>query len=149
MTEPRANGASDKTGAKGELVFAALGGLGEIGMNTYLYGLGEARKRQWLMVDLGLTFPGEGEAGVDVVLPDLKFIVAARKQLAGLVLTHAHEDHIGAVIDLWPRIGCPIYATPFTAGMLRSKSVEYGTRAKLPINEIPIGGRFKVGPFDL
>jgi ribonuclease J len=149
MTEVRANGASDTTNAKGELVFAALGGLGEIGMNTYLYGLGEARTRRWLMVDLGLTFPGEGEPGVDVVLPDLKFIAAARKQLAGLVLTHAHEDHIGAVIDLWPRIGCSIYATPFTAGMLRSKSGEYGNKVKLPITEIPIGAKFKVGPFDL
>jgi ribonuclease J len=149
MTEGRANGASDKTTAKGELVFAALGGLGEIGMNTYLYGLGEARTRRWLMVDLGLTFPGEGEPGVDVVLPDLKFIAAARKQLAGLVLTHAHEDHIGAVIDLWPRIGCPIYATPFTAGMLRSKSSEFGNRVKLPITEVPIGSKFKVGPFEL
>ncbi|MEQ1611259.1 MAG: ribonuclease J, partial [Hyphomicrobiaceae bacterium] len=149
MTESRANGAGENTGAKGELVFAALGGLGEIGMNTYLYGLGEAKKRQWLMIDLGLTFPGEGEPGVDVVLPDLKFITNEKKRLAGLVLTHAHEDHIGAIIDLWPRIGCPIYATPFTAGMLRSKTTEYGNRVKLPITVVPIGTRFKVGPFDL
>jgi ribonuclease J len=150
MKEPRANGASEATATtKGELVFAALGGLGEIGMNAYLYGLGEAKARRWLMVDLGLTFPGDAEPGVDVVLPDLKFIAANRKQLAGLVLTHAHEDHIGAVIDLWPRIGCPIYATPFTAGMLRSKSNEFGNKVKLPITEVPIGGRFKVGPFDL
>ena len=126
MSEQRAAGAIETVRAKGELVFAALGGLGEIGMNAYLYGLGEARQRRWLMVDLGLTFPGEGEPGVDVVLPDLRFIAENRKQLAGLVLTHAHEDHIGAVIDMWPRIGCPIYATPFTAGMLRSKSTEFG-----------------------
>ena len=149
MIEPRANGASETTRVKGELVFAALGGLGEIGMNTYLYGLGEARQRRWLMVDLGLTFPGDAEPGVDVVLPNLKFIAENRKQLAGLVLTHAHEDHIGAVIDLWPRIGCPIYATPFTAGMLRSKSTEYGGRVKLPINVIPLGTQFEVGPFKL
>ena len=149
MTEERASGATETVRAKGELVFAALGGLGEIGMNSYLYGLGEARQRKWLMVDLGLTFPGEAEPGVDVVLPDLKFIAENRKQLAGLVLTHAHEDHIGAVIDLWPRIGCPIYATPFTAGMLRSKSTEFGNRIKLPITEIPIGTQFEVGPFKL
>jgi ribonuclease J len=148
MTEPRANGASEMTTAKGELVFAALGGLGEIGMNAYLYGLGEARARRWLMVDLGLTFPGVDEPGVDVVLPDLKFIASQRKHLAGLVLTHAHEDHIGAVIDLWPRIGCPIFATPFTAGMLRSKSGEFGNKIKLPITEVPIGSKFKVGPFE-
>ena len=138
MTELRADGANGTT-AKGDLVFAALGGLGEIGMNAYLYGLGENRQRKWLMVDLGLTFPGDGEPGVDVVLPDLKFIAGARNSLAGLVLTHAHEDHIGAVIDLWPRIGCPIYATPFTAGMLRSKTVDYGNRIKLPINEVQLG----------
>ncbi len=135
--------------AKGELVFAALGGLGEIGMNAYLYGIGEPRKRQWLMVDLGLTFPNDNEPGVDVVLPDVGFIAGERKSLAGLVLTHAHEDHIGAVIDMWPRLGCPIYATPFTAGMLRSKLVDYGGKLKLPITEVPIGSTFKVGSFDL
>ena len=149
MSEQRAAGAIETVRAKGELVFAALGGLGEIGMNAYLYGLGEARQRSWLMVDLGLTFPGEGEPGVDVVLPNLSFIAENRKQLAGLVLTHAHEDHIGAVIDMWPRIGCPIYATPFTAGMLRSKSTEFGGRVKLPINVIPLGAKFEVGPFKL
>ena len=149
MSEQRAAGAIEAVRAKGELVFAALGGLGEIGMNAYLYGLGEARQRSWLMVDLGLTFPGEGEPGVDVVLPNLSFIAENRKQLAGLVLTHAHEDHIGAVIDMWPRIGCPIYATPFTAGMLRSKSTEFGGRVKLPINVIPLGAKFEVGPFKL
>ena len=148
MTEPRANGVRETRVADGELVFAALGGLGEIGMNTYLYGIGEPRQRRWLMVDLGLTFPGEADSGVDVVLPDLKFIAGERKRLAGLVLTHAHEDHIGAVVDLWPRIGCPIYASPFTAGMLRSKSVENGARVKLPITEVALGSRFKVGPFE-
>jgi ribonuclease J len=149
MTEPRANGASETVRVKGEVVFTALGGLGEIGMNAYLYGLGEPRARRWLMVDLGLTFPGEAEPGVDVVLPDLKFIVGEKKKLAGLVLTHAHEDHIGAVIDLWPQLGCPIYATPFTAGMLRSKSTEFGNRVKLPITEVPLGATFEVGPFKL
>ncbi len=149
MIDERANGASDIARVRGELVFAALGGLGEIGMNAYLYGIGEARQRSWLMVDLGLTFPGDGEPGVDVVLPNVKFMAENRKQLAGLVLTHAHEDHIGAVIDMWPRLGCPIYATPFTAGMLRSKSTEYGGRVKLPINIIPLGTKFEVGPFKL
>ena len=81
-----------------ELVFLALGGLGEIGMNCYLYGLGPPRNRQWLMVDLGITFPGPHEPGVDVVLPDLRFIVAEKHALSGIVITHAHEDHIGAMI---------------------------------------------------
>lgn len=139
-------------GPKGsdELVFLALGGLGEIGMNVYLYGFGPAPSRQWLMVDLGITFPGESEPGADVVLPDLRFIQAEKGALAGLVLTHAHEDHIGAVLDLWPSLGCPIYATPFTAGMLSSKLGEYGRNgAKLPIKTVPLGGRVQIGAFDV
>jgi ribonuclease J len=138
-------------GPKGgdELVFMALGGLGEIGMNVYLYGFGPERNRQWLMVDLGITFPHDGEPGADVVLPDLRFIVGEKHALAGLVLTHAHEDHIGAVIDLWPQLNCPIYATPFTAGMLKSKMGEYGKNLKLPITEVPLGGRLKIGAFDV
>ncbi len=101
----------------------ALGGIGEIGMNCYLYGLGPADDRQWLMVDLGITFPeGENDPGVDVILPDLRFIEAERGSLAGLVLTHAHEDHFGAVIELWPRLKVPIYATPFTAALLKSQA---------------------------
>lgn len=133
-----------------ELVFLALGGLGEIGMNAYLYGIGPATARRWLMVDLGITFPeGEDDPGVDVILPDLRFIEEEKSTLAGLVLTHAHEDHIGAVIELWDRIGAPIYATPFTAGMLKAKLAEFGNKKKLPITEVPLGGRFKAGPFDI
>src|SRR5262249_44025503 len=134
--------------ARGELVFMALGGIGEIGMNCYLYGLGPPDDRQWLMVDLGITFPeGENDPGVDVILPDLRFIEAERRGLAGLVLTHAHEDHFGAVIELWPRLQVPIYATPFTAAMLKTKLSEYGRGAQLPIREVALGSRFDVGPF--
>ena len=92
------------------------------GLNLNLYGYAG----KWLMVDLGVTFPHESEPGADVVLPDLRFIVAERKNLVGLVLTHAHEDHVGAVIDLWPSLECPIFATPFTAGMLKTKLGEFG-----------------------
>lgn len=137
------------SGSESELVLLALGGLGEIGMNVYLYGVGPAKSRQWLMVDLGITFPGEGEPGVDVVLPDLSFIESQRDRLAGIVLTHAHEDHIGAVVDLWPRLRAPIYATPFTAGMLGSKLAEFGGTAKMPLTTVELGGRIKVGPFDV
>ena len=109
--------------ARDELVFMALGGIGEIGMNCYLYGLGPPDDRQWLMVDLGITFPeGENDPGIDVILPDLRFIEEERASLAGLVLTHAHEDHLGAVIELWPRLQVPIYATPFTAALLKSQA---------------------------
>jgi ribonuclease J len=133
-----------------ELVFLALGGLGEIGMNAYLYGIGPPDARRWLMVDLGITFPeGEDDPGVDVILPDLRFIEEERSTLAGIVITHAHEDHIGAVIDLWPRLGVPVYATPFTAGMLKAKLAEYGGRVPIPIREVPLNGRFEVGPFDV
>jgi len=140
---------SGSAGSQDELVFLALGGLGEIGMNVYLYGFGPEAHRQWLMVDLGITFPGESEPGVDVVLPDLKFLYDNPKSLIGIVLTHAHEDHIGAVVDLWPKLKAPVYATPFTAGMVLSKTAEFGNRMKLPIKQIPLGGRFQVGPFDV
>ncbi len=133
-----------------ELVFLALGGLGEIGMNAYLYGLGPPDARKWLMVDLGITFPeGEDDPGIDVIFPDLRFIEEERGALAGLVITHAHEDHIGAVIELWPRLGVPVYATPFTAGMLKAKLAEFGGRLQIPIREVPLNGRFDVGPFDI
>ncbi|MFN3744244.1 MAG: ribonuclease J [Hyphomicrobiaceae bacterium] len=136
---------------KSELIFLALGGLGEIGMNCYLYGLGPERARKWLMVDLGITFPeGEFDPGVDVIMPDLRFIEARAKDLCGLVLTHAHEDHFGAVIELWPRIKVPVYATPFTATMLKTKLAEQtGGQLKIPIHEVALGARFDVGPFSL
>ena len=133
-----------------ELVFMALGGIGEIGMNCYLYGLGPPDAKKWLMIDLGITFPeGENDPGIDVILPDLRFIEEERANLVGLLLTHAHEDHLGAVIELWPRLKVPIYATPFTAAMLKSKLADYGGKLKLPIEEVPLNARFDVGPFDL
>lgn len=133
-----------------ELVLAALGGLGEIGMNAYLYGVGPPAARQWLLVDLGITFPeGEFDPGVDVILPDLRFLEEERGALAGIVLTHAHEDHVGAVIDLAPSLKAPIYATPFTAGMLRAKLADFGGTVKLPINTIPLGSRHGIGPFEI
>ena len=144
MTGTKAAGATAD-----ELVLVALGGLGEIGMNAYLYGWGPAKARSWLMVDLGLTFPHENEPGVDVVLPDLRFIEAQKGTLAGLLLTHAHEDHIGAVLDLWPRLKCPIFATPFTAGMLQAKAAENGIKLKLPMTVVGLDTHFDIGPFKL
>ena len=133
-----------------ELVFVALGGLGEIGMNLYLYGYGPPEARRWLMVDCGITFPeGEFDPGIDVILPDVRFIEENRADLAGMLITHAHEDHIGAVIELWPRLKAPIYATPFTAGMLRAKLAEMGGGLELPINVVGLDSRFKIGTFDV
>ena len=132
-----------------ELIFLPLGGAGEIGMNLNLYGLGRPGKEDWLMIDLGITFGDGTNPGVDVILPDPTFITERRDRLVGLVLTHAHEDHLGAVPYLWPRLRCPIYATPFTAAMLRRKLSEFDPKRAAPITEVPLGGRFKVGPFDL
>lgn len=135
--------------AQDEFVFTALGGLGEIGLNVYLYGFGRPRERKWLMVDLGLTFPGAREPGVDVVLPDLRYVEAVKNDLVGIVITHAHEDHLGAVIDTWPRLGAPIYATGFTCGMLKSKVHDFGGGVEIPLNEVPLGGNLQLGPFKI
>ncbi|MEZ5926654.1 MAG: ribonuclease J [Hyphomicrobiaceae bacterium] len=132
-----------------ELVFVPLGGVGEIGMNLYLYGFGPADDRKWLMVDLGVTFPGPEEPGVDVILPDIRFIEELRRDLVGIVLTHAHEDHIGAVIDLWPRLRAPIYATPFTAELLKAKMAEEGRKREIDIKPIPQRSKLDLGPFAL
>ncbi|RME95822.1 MAG: ribonuclease J, partial [Alphaproteobacteria bacterium] len=138
-------------GASGqdEIVFLPLGGAGEIGMNLYLYGFGPPRKRHWLMVDLGVTFPGEREPGIERVLPDIRFIEEERGALAGIVLTHAHEDHFGAVADLWPRLRAPVYATPFTAALLRLRLIEFGLENDVPIHEVPLKARLDIGPFDV
>ena len=104
-----------------ELVFAPLGGVGEIGMNLAIYGFGEEHRRQWIVVDLGVAFADDALPGVDLILPDISYLVEQRRNILGLVLTHAHEDHFGAVLDLWPRLKIPIYATPFTAALLEAK----------------------------
>ena len=132
-----------------ELLFVPLGGAGEIGMNLNLYGFGRPGAHQWMMVDLGITFSDGHVPGVDVIMPDPAFIVGHRDRLAGLVLTHAHEDHLGAVPYLWDRLRCPIFATPFTATILRAKLADVGLEDEAGITEVPLGGRFTVGPFDL
>ncbi len=133
-----------------ELVFAPLGGVGEIGMNLSIYGLGPEGRRSWLAVDLGVSFASEEHLpGVDLILPDIRYLVAERKNLAGLVLTHAHEDHFGAVLELWPRLKVPIFATPFTAALLEAKRASEPGAPEIPVTVVPRDGRFKVGPFDI
>lgn len=133
-----------------ELAFVALGGAGEIGMNLNLYGYGRPPEgHQWLMVDLGVTFGDGSIPGVDVITPDPAFIVQRRDRLLGLVLTHAHEDHLGAVPYLWQRLGCPIWATPFTVSILTRKLREAGLDGQVPIHTVPLGGRVTIGPFDI
>ncbi len=135
---------------KQELLFAPLGGVGEIGMNLSIYGIGDERKRSWLAVDLGVSFATEENLpGIDLILPDIRYLVEERKNLVGLVLTHAHEDHFGALIDLWPRLKIPIYATPFTAALLEAKRRNEPGAPEIPVNIVQLGSRFRVGPFDI
>jgi len=142
---------SRKPDGKGaDFVFLPLGGVGEIGMNLYLYGYGRGGARDWLIVDMGVTFGSDAEPGIDVILPDITFLEEERHNLVGLLLTHAHEDHFGAVIDLWPQLGnVPIYATPFTAEMLKSKLAELGLVNGFPLHVMPLGDRRTIGPFDV
>jgi ribonuclease J len=132
-----------------ELVFLPLGGSNEIGMNFNLYGYGPAHSRKWIVVDLGVTFGDQTTPGVEIILPDPEFIADHAKDILGIVLTHAHEDHIGAVAWLWPRLKAPLYATPFTAFLLREKLREADLLDEAPITEIPLSGSFRLGPFEL
>jgi ribonuclease J len=129
----------------GALYFVALGGAGEIGMNLNLYGYAG----DWLIVDCGVTFGDDSQPGVEVVMPDPGFIAERRDRLLGIVATHAHEDHIGAIPYLWTQLRCPIWATPFTAALLRAKLDEAGLAERVRINIVPMSGRFAIGPFDL
>ena len=128
-----------------ELLFCALGGSGEIGMNVNLYGT----RGQWLMVDLGLTFADPDYPGIDLILPDLEFIEKQRDRLAGIVLTHGHEDHIGAIPYLAADLKAPLYATPFTAGLIAEKLEEEGLTGQVKVHVIDRDASFDVGPFKL
>lgn len=131
-----------------ELVFLPLGGVGEIGMNLAMYGYGPAHKREWVVVDMGVTFAGPDLPGADLVLPDIRFLQAERHNLKGIVITHAHEDHYGALLDLWPLLNVPVYATPFTAGLLEAKRQSEPGAPDIPVTIYRAGERFNVGPFE-
>jgi ribonuclease J len=134
--------------AQGELVFAPLGGVGEIGMNLSIYGFGNGQRRQWLVVDCGVSFASEEHLpGVDLILPDIRYLIAERRNVLGIVITHGHEDHIGALIDLWPRLKVPLYATPFTAALFEAKRLSEPGAPEIPINVVPLGGHLTLGPF--
>ena len=132
-----------------ELVFLPLGGSNEIGMNFNLYGYGPAHARKWIVVDLGVTFGDQTTPGVEIILPDPEFIREYAKNIVGIVLTHAHEDHIGAVAWLWPQLRAPLYATPFTAFLLREKLRENDECADAEITEVPLSGTIQLGPFEV
>jgi ribonuclease J len=138
------------TNENSELVFAPIGGVGEIGMNLYIYGLGNKHKRTWLIVDVGVSFASEEHLpGIDLILPDIRFLVEERRNIAGIVLTHGHEDHFGALIDLWPKLRVPVYATPFTAALFEAKRAGERDAPEIPVKEVALGSRFEVGPFDI
>lgn len=133
-----------------ELVFLPLGGSGEIGMNLNAYGYGPPDARQWIVVDIGVTFGREDDVpGVELVLPDPTFLERERDNILAIVLTHAHEDHIGALPWLWPRLKAPVYATPFTAALVREKLREQGLLERVPLTEVPLKGQLTLGPFEI
>ena len=127
------------------LYFLPLGGAGEIGMNLSLYG----HAGKWLMVDLGISFGDDSSPGIEIIMADPAFIKQRSGDLVGIVLTHAHEDHLGAVPYLWEQFGCPVYATPFTAALLRAKLVERGLAGRGLVHEVPLSSRFTAGPFEI
>ena len=128
-----------------DLLFVPLGGSGEIGMNANLYHY----QGSWLMVDLGISFPDDSMPGIDVVLPDLSFIEQRRDSLAGLVLTHGHEDHLGAIPYMWSQLGCPVYGSAFTLALLRRKLAENGRQMDIPLIEVGPGMVSEIGPFSV
>jgi len=132
-----------------ELVFLPLGGSNEIGMNFNLYGYGPPHARKWIVVDLGVTFGDATTPGVEVIMPDPRYIEDYADDILGIVLTHAHEDHIGAVGWLWPRLKAPVYATPFTAFLLREKLRDADILDEVPLTEIPLNGSLTLGPFEM
>jgi ribonuclease J len=134
--------------AQNELVFAALGGIGEIGMNLSIYGVGDDRRRQWIIVDCGVSFASEEHLpGVDLILPDIRYLIEERRNILALVLTHGHEDHMGALIDLWPRLKVPIHATPFTAALFEARRASEPGALEIPMHVVPVGGHLSIGPF--
>ncbi|MBN4055778.1 ribonuclease J [bacterium AH-315-J23] len=132
-----------------ELVFLPLGGCGEIGMNLNLYGFGPPHKRKWIIVDIGVTFGNAETPGIDIIMPDIEYLYQIRKDILGIILTHAHEDHMGALARLWTRIRVPVYATPFTMYLTEGRLSEAGLLGEVPLHKIPLRGRFELGPFNI
>ncbi len=132
-----------------ELVFCPLGGVGEIGMNLALYGYGPSHSREWIVVDCGVSFPDDTLPGVDLVLPDIRFLEEEVANLRGIVITHAHEDHYGALLQLWPRLKAPVWMTPFAAGLLEAKRQSEKGSPEVPVTIYRAGETLTVGPFTI
>jgi len=132
-----------------DFVFAPLGGLGEIGMNAALYGFGPPRTRKWMMVDCGLAFAGPELPGVDLIMPDVSFVEKISRDLVGLVITHAHEDHIGALAALWPKLRCKVFATKFAAGLLEARRLGEPGAPNIEITQVAAGATIDLTPFSV
>lgn len=132
-----------------DFVFAPLGGVNEIGMNAALYGFGPPRARKWIMVDCGLGFPGPDLPGVDVVFPDISFVEKIARDLVAICITHAHEDHIGALAALWPRLKCKVFATPFAAGLLEVRRLGEPGAPRIEITPAHAGSVLDLSPFQV
>jgi ribonuclease J len=136
--------------SRDELVFLPLGGSGEIGMNFNAYGFGPPSRRKWIIVDCGVLFGRETSTpGIDVIMPDIRFLAEQADNVLGIIATHAHEDHIGAIANLWPQLECPIYATPFTAILIEGKLEEAGLLDEVRVKKVPVGGSLTLGPFQM
>ena len=140
----------DMPNSRDELVFLPLGGSGEIGMNFNAYGFGPPSRRKWIVVDCGVLFGREAATpGVDVIMPDIRFLAEQSENVLAIIATHAHEDHIGAIAPLWPLLKCPIYATPFTAILIEGKLEEAGLLGRVRVKKVPVGGSLTLGPFQM
>ncbi len=134
---------------KEEFIFCPLGGSGEIGMNMNLYAYGNPENRKWIIVDIGVTFADDTVPGIDLIYPDPGFIVDKKDDLLGLVLTHAHEDHIGAIAHIWPKLLCNIYATPFTSVLIKEKFKEKKIDIGNKLKTVELNGKVELGPFKI
>ena len=135
--------------SKEKLIFCPLGGSGEIGGNMNLYAYGEEDDQKWIIVDMGVSFADDSVPGVDLIMPDAGFIIEKKDDLLGIILTHAHEDHIGAVAHIWPYLNCKIYATPFTAALILEKFKEKKIDISSYLNVVPLNSKIKLGAFDI
>ena len=135
--------------SKEELLFCPLGGSGEIGMNMNLYAYGKENNRKWIIVDMGVTFADDSIPGIDLIMPDPGFIIDKKDDLLGIVLTHAHEDHIGAVAHIWPELKCRLFATPFTAALITEKFKEKKIDISSFLKIVPLNSKIKLGEFDI
>jgi ribonuclease J len=132
-----------------ELVFVPLGGVGEIGMNMAAYGFGPRHSRKWIVVDCGVTFAGPHQPGIELIMADPSFLEDNADDVLGLILTHSHEDHYGAVLDLWPAFDRPVYATAFTAAMLSAKRAADNIVDDVAVRPMVVGRPFTLGPFTI